>query len=347
MEPGVSRNGTVGSFEQLYRLFEKRCTAKKVKPSTMDQYARTMGRFVRWADDQGMAPAELESIDVLHYTGTLVREDGQPYKTESLRGHCRNLKTLLNFAADYKVIPAKIKVEMPKPEEDELKALNDQELAKVVAYVEARAESFPRDAAIVHVLKDSGLRAGELVALNWSDILWDEERQLGTIKVNKQMNRKREIVSVKNGKPRETFFYADAWRYLVKHLKETAFENIERAAFDRIDQGLAVNEWPEGDYKISHVFGRTKGSNRGPGRLGNSGLGWMLEQIGKEIGIKLHPHLFRHTSGRLMTIAGLSPIVIMQILGHSDLTMVMRYSRLWGPDVANVVAEAMTGNGSG
>ena len=347
----MSRNGKVTNWAEVYQKFEKRCAIKRVKASSMANYEAVMGRFCDWADSEGIAPADFGPLDAEEYLGTLTREDGLPYKTNSLRTHCRNVKTLLNFAADRKIIPDKIKVEMPKSEDDKIKALTGPELEKTLAHFEADADAAPdvkpntkpgeniRNAAIIHVLKDSGLRAAELLALNWEDLSWDEERQLGTIQVTKQMNRKREFVPTKNGKNRKTFFYADAWHWLSKYKAEQLIRWAEVAA--EMTDGWSEEGWDQLPFDPAKpVFWLSYGE---PERMGASGLGYMLRTAGKKLGVPLHPHLFRHTAGRLMTKAGLSPVAIMQVLGHSDLTMVMRYSKLWGPDLAEVMAEAMNG----
>ncbi len=106
----------------------------------MEKYREITGRFVQWADGEGIAPVDLKPLDVIRYTGSLTRNDGKPYKTNTLRTHCRYLKTLLNFAADFKVIPGKIKVEMPSAPEDEIKAFNDDELESVLGYFDDRAD---------------------------------------------------------------------------------------------------------------------------------------------------------------------------------------------------------------
>ncbi len=80
--------------------------------------------------------------------------------------------------------------------------------------------------------------------------------------------------------------------------------------------------------------------------LGASGLAYMLKTAGEELGIPLTPHVFRHTCGRLMTVANVPPMAIKSILGHSSLAMVEHYSRLWGADVENLYYERMNENGS-
>ncbi len=335
-----SRNLKVANWAEVYTKFEKRCAGKKIKPSSMAHYRRTMGRFCAWADGEGIKPAEFEPLDAVDYLGGITRQDGEPYKAHSLRTHARDVKTLLNFASDYKIIPERIKVEMPKTPDDSIKALTDQELGTVLANFADQGGTNPRDCAIVYLLKDSGVRAAELLALNWDDLSWNEERQQGTIQVTKQMTRKREFVPTKNGKPRTTFFYADTWQWLRKYQTEQRIRMIEVAA--ELTDGWSHEGWDQLPFDPAQpVFWLSYGE---PERMGASGLGYMLRTTGKKIGIPLTPHKFRHTAGRIMTKAGLSPIAIMQVLGHSDLIMVMRYSKLWGPDLAEVMAEAMNGN---
>jgi integrase len=324
----------------------------------MFTYGRTIGRFVEWADAEGIAPADIELFDVEDYFGSLAQKDGKPYSAHSLRTYCKDTRTLLNFAHDRKIFADRIKVELPKTKDDDVKALTDSELETVRAHFEGQAEADPtrfeffRNAAIFHVLKDSGVRAAELLALDWADLSWDKERQLGTIQVTKQLNRDGEMVSPKNDKPRRTFFYADAWHYLMQMRIAAGWSLTEAATVENLRRGIngplpppEGYGWRTPEGKEQHpVFWLSYGD---PERLGADGLGKMLRNAGKEVGIRLYPHLLRHTAGRLMTKAGLSPITIAQILGHSGLIMVMRYSKLWGEDLEDVVFEKMIGNGHG
>lgn len=197
----MDRNGRIKTWSDVYERFEGRCEYIGNTPSTMDQYNRIMGRFCAWADSEEINPAEIQPTDVSGYLENLRRVDGKSYSPNGRKAHARAVATLLNYGFDERIIDQKIKVRMPKSAEEKVQALTDEELSGVYGCVEARAEDgSPRDAAIVHVLKDSGVRAGELLALNWKDIAWDEDGQLGTIQVTKQMNRKREIVPTKNGK---------------------------------------------------------------------------------------------------------------------------------------------------
>ena len=332
--------GKVESFEDLYTLFEQRCTAKGVKDSSMNSYRVTMGRFIKWADGNGIRPDQLDSLDMLAYTGNLTREDGKPYKLNTLATHARDLKTLIGFAVDYGIMAQKVKIETPKISHGEPKALNDEELAAVFKHFEDQAERNPRNAAICHLLIDTGIRAAELCALNWEDLGWDNERQLGTARITKQLLRNGEFGSPKNGEPRKVYFTAATWKYL----------QAIRAKFPgEAHPGMSPREiWHSGYWHPSvAVFW----NHARPGvaweesRLGARGLDYILRTAGKKLGIALHAHTFRHTCGRLMSIRDMPPQAMKSILGHSSLQMVEHYTRLWGSDVEDLYAERMNGNG--
>ncbi|MCU1287558.1 MAG: Phage integrase family, partial [Acidobacteriales bacterium] len=46
---------------------------------------------------------------------------------------------------------------------------------------------------------------------------------------------------------------------------------------------------------------------------------------GKETGIHVHAHKFRHTFASRAIAAGVVPITLQRVLGHTTLTMVSRY----------------------
>ena len=228
---------------------------------------------------------------------------------------------------------------MPSAPEDEIKALNDDELELVLGYFDDRSEGNPRDAAIVSFLKDTGVRASELLALTWEDITWDGERHLGTVNVTKQLKRNRETGPTKNGKSREAFFNSGTWRHLSAYKNSIGGVPPAELLFSPRDTFRSGMVEPTAPIFLGHQRDREP--------IGASALGYMLRTAGDELGIPLHPNLFRHTSAKLMTTAEMPPIAIMQILGHSSLAMVTSYSLLWGQDVEDLFLDKMNGNGYG
>ena len=68
--------------------------------------------------------------------------------------------------------------------------------------------------------------------------------------------------------------------------------------------------------------------------LTGRGVDGLLKAIGKKTGIKLHPHLLRHTGATLFLQNGGSPFECQYLLGHSSLEMTKRYCQSLGFDDA-------------
>ncbi|MEA2616593.1 MAG: integrase/recombinase XerD [Chloroflexota bacterium] len=67
-------------------------------------------------------------------------------------------------------------------------------------------------------------------------------------------------------------------------------------------------------------------TTRGDGQpLTPQGLKALLVRLGKETGIHVHAHKFRHTFASRAIAAGVDPITLQRVLGHTTLTMVSRY----------------------
>ena len=49
----------------------------------MEKYRTLTGRFVQWAYDEGIVPADLQPLDVIRYTNQLQQVHGEPYKTNT------------------------------------------------------------------------------------------------------------------------------------------------------------------------------------------------------------------------------------------------------------------------
>ncbi|MDD4877303.1 MAG: site-specific integrase, partial [Dehalococcoidales bacterium] len=73
-------------------------------------------------------------------------------------------------------------------------------------------------------------------------------------------------------------------------------------------------------------------------RYGNSlserGIAGIFKALGNKVGIKIHPHLLRHTGATLFLKNGGSPFECQYLLGHSSLEMTKRYCQSLGFDDA-------------
>jgi integrase/recombinase XerD len=71
--------------------------------------------------------------------------------------------------------------------------------------------------------------------------------------------------------------------------------------------------------------------NRIGKQLTRSGIHQVVRDTGRAVGVKVYPHLLRHTSATMWAAQGASAHQIQQLLGHSTLAMSLRYVHL-GPE---------------
>jgi integrase/recombinase XerD len=316
-------NGKVETFADLYSAFLQRASTLRLRENTLTLYSQTVKKFCDWADAESITPQDLTSLNVLAYIGGLKRLDGKPYAINTMRAHTRDLKTMLTFAFEYGIIPRPIKVETPSLPPVKIEYLSDKEQARVIEHAESLGR--PREAAIVHLLLDSGLRSNEFTSLVWKQVFWSEDDKTGTIAG----------VEGKGGKVRTVHFGARSWFYLQAIRREwpgIALEGIHSPS-EAFKMGLLTPRAP--------VFCRERPVSFRP--LGNRGLALILSTMGEELNLHLHPHKFRHTAIRNWVRAGMPLQAIMQLSGHSSLRMIEHYSRLERDDVQDLYSKSMIG----
>jgi integrase/recombinase XerD len=318
-------NGKLETFADLYAAFLQRASTRRLEENTLKLYSQTVKKFCDWADAESITPKSLTSLNVLAYIGGLKRLDGRPYAVNTIRAHARDLKTMLTFAFEYGIIPRPIKVETPSLPPVKIEYLSDEEQARVIEHAESLGK--PREAAVVHLLLDTGLRSNEFTSLIWKQVSWSENDNTGTIK----------DVEGKGGKVRTVHFGARSWHYLQAIKREWPGVMIpgNHSPSEAFKAGLLTPSAP--------VFCRDRPVSFR--RLGNRGLALILATMGSELNLHLHPHKFRHSAIRNWVRAGMPLQAIMQLSGHSSLRMIEHYSRLENDDVQTLYAAVVNGTG--
>lgn len=150
-----------------------------------------------------------------------------------------------------------------------------------------------RDRAIVEFLISSACRVGEIVALDKTDIDWQNHRALVKGKGNKYR-----------------------FVYLTPRCETVLAEYLD----SRDDQ-------------LTCLFASARrGWNE---RISAAGLGRMIRDLGKELGIdKVHPHRFRRTSATMALRRGMPIEQVSKILGHSNLNTTTIYANSTEDDLA-------------
>jgi integrase/recombinase XerD len=153
-----------------------------------------------------------------------------------------------------------------------------------------------RDALVIRLLADTGIRNGELVKLRVADLVERDRRQY--IRVRGKGNRER-LVPV----PR-----------LYRRLQRFARGRPVDATSDRL---FLARKRRAGADEVEPIT--------------ESGIQQMLRNAARKAGIqrRVYPHLLRHSFATYQLTRGMNPIQLADILGHASLVMLHRtYSHL-------------------
>lgn len=160
------------------------------------------------------------------------------------------------------------------------------------------AASCLRDKAIIDFLFSTGCRVSEMTGVEKSDIDWENNRVL---------------VKGKGSKFR--------WVYLNARASVSLQAYIESR--DDTSPALFVG-----------LTNCHKADNNNPARLMNSGVGCLIRNLGKKLGIKAHPHRFRRTAATVALRRGMPIEQVSKILGHSSLNTTTLYANSAQDDLA-------------
>lgn len=141
---------------------------------------------------------------------------------------------------------------------------------------------------MVYVLYASGGRVTEFVNLKWADVLFDDGVIIFT--------------ETKNGQPREVPISEKVVQMLKDHKTTT-------------DCPTGSDEY----IFLATYAGTCKQYTR-------AAINNFLNRLGKKLGIKITPHMFRHSIATHAISAGVAPSVVRDRLGHSSLQVTSLYA---------------------
>jgi integrase len=233
-----------------------------------------------------------------------------------LRGTLRNA---LKYAVRWELIsrnPA-VFVDTPRLEHFEIHPLSPDEARTFLAAM--RGE---RLEALYSVALAMGLRRGETLGLRLQDV----DLELGYLRVSKQQQRwarQTHLVEPKSSRSRRPLAMPAS---IAASLKEHRFRQLqERAA--------AGDKWVETDL----VFTRPNG-----GPLDATGVSKAIHRHLERAGIAQRRfHDLRHSCATLLLVQGVSPRVVMEILGHSQISLTMNTYTHVLPELRRQAADRM------
>ncbi|WP_370413272.1 tyrosine-type recombinase/integrase [Streptomyces fradiae] len=241
----------------------------------------------------------LESLGVADVRRFLVQLEKKTTAATAKESH-RVLRTALTAACREELITRNV-ASLVEPPRTKTRELSPWSLDETLAFL-AAARRDPLYAAFVLAIA-MGLRRGELVGLRWADVDLDKR----VLYVRQQTQRRRGVLYDDDPKGR---------RRRVVPLPALCIAPLRWHRMKQNDQRAKAGEkWQEGGY----VFTTGTGRPVEPRNVYRS-----FTRVAASAGLRvIRLHDARHGTATLLTAAGVAPRVVMEILGHSQISITM------------------------
>jgi integrase len=270
------------------------CTGgRKVRSrSTVDEYVRHLRHWMRWQQAQ---PGEPTSIPTLRAARAYIAEVRE-HSAWNAYGATKSLKAWSRFLvvdglAD--VDPLAGLPNLAQPEATRTPVAELDAIQAILDTCDSNSLEGSRDAAIISLLRCTGLRRGELIALEWSDI--DFDNNVITLRSSTTKSGKRRVV---------------------------AFDVITRRALKVYRRRVGQREM---DRRRDLTSWTTRVWVSRNGILSATGLSQMLRRRSKIANVDLPSHAFRRSLAVRWLRGGGSEAHLMSVTGWSSSAMVRRY----------------------
>lgn len=297
-EPSGALAALIADFLEYLEL-ERNCSEHTVRA-----YGRDLAAFAEFRTASGSNDQNLDDIDQLLVRSFVAALNQRRLARRTQGRHLSALRGLFRYAClmgRMQSNPAE-SVPTPKVEKTLPRHLRPGEIEALLEAPAGRAGPLgPRDRALLELLYASGLRVGELVALNWRDI------DLGA--------RVLRVVG-KGDRERMTPFGGPAEQALRQWLD--AWEDVFRP------RGGNQAGRPE-DGNLEPVF-----LNRNGGRLSARSVRRIIDRYVEETAqaAGAHPHALRHSFATHLLESGADLRSIQELLGHASLSTTQRYMHM-------------------
>ncbi len=265
--------------------------------ATITVYLRGVRQYLDFCEQKGhLHPINRRSLDawLAH-----LRDGGMQGYTA--RSRLTAVRQFTKWLLREHEIDANPFTDMSQPVIDEklTEPLDDDQIRALMATCKSPAEATPeivytdiRDAAIIQVMVETGMRASEVTGLSMDDVHWTG--QPPTLSIRKTKTRR----------AREAPISAQAAERIGRYLRA---RRKRPGAADCADFWLGA---------------------RGDGGMSYAGLYDMLTRRAREAGLEnFHPHQMRHTAAHRWLAKGGSESGLMSVAGWQSPQMLMRYTR--------------------
>jgi len=284
----------------LLLSWETHLQAERKSANTVRLYVAGVRAFLAWCEQQGR-PAVLDRPTVSAFTAGLLRHGAEAATARARQLAVRRFTTWLAEEGELAADPL-LGMRPPKLDQKVVPVLSDGELRRLVKACEGKTLRDRRDEALVRLLAETGMRAGECVALAVGDV----DVRGGLVVVRRG----------KGGRGRVVPFGPQTARSIDRYL--------------RVRRGHALAH-------TEHLWLGDQGR-----RLRYDGLRVALAARARAAGIAhLTPHVLRHTYAHRWLAAGGTEGGLMATAGWSHRGMLDRYAAATRQDRAAAEAREL------
>ena len=297
VQDGLPIPGERQTVRQYLETWLEESARPAIRPATYDSYACLVRMHL--IPELGHVPlAKLTPHQVQSMLNRKLASGLAPRRVAMIRGV---LRTALNQALRWGLVARNVAalVSPPRAAHFEVRPLDP---AQARAFL--KAVHGDRLEALYTVALAIGLRQGEALGLRWDDVDLDA----GVMHIRHALQRidgKLQLVEPKSARSRRTIVLPDVVRNTLR---------AHRAR--QTQQRLAVGaEWEEGGFVFTTELGRP---------LNDSNVTHMFQRHLARAGLpRQRFHDLRHACASLMLAQGVSPRVVMELLGHSQITLTL------------------------
>jgi len=273
------------ALDRLLVSWERSLRARNLSPSTLSVYLSAARAMERWL----LAATEVRAWDAVTraHIETWVGHLLETASASTANNRYRAIQQLFKWLVDDEEIDTNPMARMspPKLEEKLVPILSTTQIKQLLRTCAGNDFVNRRDAAIIRLFLATGMRLAEMAGLAVLDINYDERTA---------------VVTGKGRRMRIVRFDAETARLLDRYERVRA---SDRHA-DRPELWLGEK-------------------NRGP--LTSNGIYQMVKRRAAQIGVELHPHMFRHTFAHRFQANDGAEGDLMELAGWRSQQMVRRY----------------------
>lgn len=276
-------------MNELIKSFEQWLFEEGRSPKTIESYVGDIKLFQEYMNEKVVEVNEpLSRFSFVRYKQYLI-DNG--FAVSTINKKINSLKVYNDFLENKGLVNGsfimlkKDRIQVAAGSEQEVTALSEPEVEKLLFYLEDRTKVSVRNKLIAYLLLYTGVRVSELINIKLADI--DTLTSILTVRG-------------KGGKVREINLRQDVLQLIKEYqLGERSESRFGESEYLLVSQRAikmhrdAVRDW--------------------------------LSKVSEDLGVKLHPHLFRHTFATRLLRKGVDLTTVSRLTGHSTVNMTARF----------------------